>query len=79
MLSIQPCRPTLHFTGPADWAVLDLLLDRDPERPYTVMEITREIGSGALTADALATLNAAGLLHRSGEQLRLTPLPQPRK
>jgi hypothetical protein len=80
MLSVLP-RPkaTLHFTSPAEWAVLDLLLDRDPEHPYTTREITDEVGSVACAADALDTLEAAGLIFRSGELVRLTHSRQTRR
>jgi DNA-binding MarR family transcriptional regulator len=80
MPSIQPLRtPTLHFTSPAEWAVLDLLLEREPGDPYSVGEIARTIGSVTLTADALATLETAGLIRRSRELVRLTPPSQSRK
>jgi DNA-binding MarR family transcriptional regulator len=65
--------PALHFVAPAEWVVLDLLLEREPGDPYSVGEIARTIGSVAHTADALATLETAGLIRRSRELVRLTP------
>ncbi len=74
MPSIQHIRqPNLHFASSAEWAVLDLLLDRDPEHPYTARKIAAEVGSVARAADALDTLEASGLILRLGELVRLTP------
>jgi DNA-binding MarR family transcriptional regulator len=72
-------KPTLHSASPAEWAVLDLLLDRDPEHPYTAREIAAEVGSVARAADALDTLEAAGLIIRPGGVVRLTPTGQTRR
>jgi hypothetical protein len=59
-----------------EWIVLDLLLDRDPEHPYTAREIAVEVGSVARAADALDTLEAAGLIIRTGQLVRLMPARQ---
>jgi DNA-binding MarR family transcriptional regulator len=77
MLNSQLCRrSTLHFISPAEWAILDLLLEREPEDPHTVGEIARAIGNVALLTDALATLETAGLIRRCGQLVRLTPASQ---
>lgn len=79
MLRKLPSRSNLHFASPAEWAVLDLLLEREPDEPYTVGEITRAIGSVALVADALDILETTGLIRRCGRLVRLTPPSQSRK
>jgi hypothetical protein len=43
--------------------VLGLLLDPDAQRPWAADELAREIGDQLATADALARLHAAGLVH----------------
>ena len=45
-----------------DVAVLGLLLSTD--RPWSVDEVSREIGDPVEAADSLARLYAAGLVHR---------------
>lgn len=50
----------------SEWAVLDLLLD-EAERPKTVEEIVREIGSLAAVADALDALRRSGIIHHVGD------------
>jgi hypothetical protein len=47
-----------------DFTVLGLLLREGPPRPWSVDEITLEIGDPVKTQDALARLNGAGLIHR---------------
>jgi predicted transcriptional regulator len=48
-----------------DWSVLALLLDEDEQRPWSIQEIIRAIGSATIVADAIANLDAAGLVHRT--------------
>ena len=50
-----------------DSAILGLLLDPDSQRPWSVLEVAREIGDEAATADALARLTGVGLVHRLAE------------
>jgi hypothetical protein len=47
-----------------DRATLGLLLDRDNQRPWSVAEVERVIGSA--TTDSLNRLCWAGLIHRLG-------------
>ena len=48
-------------------AVLGLLLRPNDQRPWSVAEIEREVGEMLATADAIAVLHAAGLIHRCGD------------
>jgi hypothetical protein len=45
-------------------AILGLLTDAEVQRPWSVDELEREIGHPVRTADAVARLYAAGLVHR---------------
>jgi hypothetical protein len=45
------------------YLVLALLLDPSSHGPWTAAEIGRELGSNSDAADAVAGLNAAGLVH----------------
>jgi hypothetical protein len=47
--------------------VLGLLLSADSQRPWSVAEVERELGEHIATVDAVASLHAAGLIHRCGE------------
>jgi DNA-binding IclR family transcriptional regulator len=60
-----------------EWQVLDLLLAAD--QPLPVAEVVAAIGSTAAAADALDTLQAAGLVARSGMLVSVTQAPTPRK
>ncbi len=51
----------------AQKGVLELLLSSDSQRPWSVAEIERERGEHIETVDAVASLHAAGLVHRCGE------------
>jgi hypothetical protein len=59
----QPCR--MPRSEPTEWVLLDLLVDADAQRPWSLEEIIREIGSPIAAADALDSLHAAGLVHRT--------------
>lgn len=47
--------------------VLWLLLAPDTQEMWSVAEVERELGGGLATADALASLEGAGLVHRCGD------------
>ena len=47
-----------------DGSVLSMLLHADAPWPWTVDEVTREIGDAIAVADSLARLYGAGLIHR---------------
>lgn len=51
----------------AQKGVLGLLLGSESQRPWSVAELERERGDHLGTVDALASLHAAGLVHRCGE------------
>lgn len=51
----------------AQKGVLELLLSPDSQCPWSVAEIERERGDHIDTVDAVASLHAAGLVHRCGE------------
>ena len=49
----------------AEWAVLNLLIDSNDQRPWSLDEITRERGNHIDAIDATDRLYAAGLIHRT--------------
>jgi predicted transcriptional regulator len=50
-----------------DATVLDLLVDDENQRPWTIDELGLEIGSAAVVEDAINNLHAAGLVHRTSD------------
>jgi predicted transcriptional regulator len=51
----------------AEKTILSLLLIADSQRPWSVDEVAREMGDRVRAADGIASLHAAGLVHRCGE------------
>lgn len=51
----------------ADWIVLDLLIDANEQRPWSVGELVRAVGEPVAVADAIDSLHAAGLIHRTSD------------
>ncbi|HWY18446.1 MAG TPA: hypothetical protein VNY27_07010 [Solirubrobacteraceae bacterium] len=51
----------------AEWAILNLLIDSEQQRPRSVEEIIRERGNRIDALDAIDRLHSAGLIHRNGE------------
>ncbi len=47
-----------------DAVILESLLDRDAQRPWTVDEIARDLGDPIDATDGLSRLAKAGLVHR---------------
>lgn len=52
-----------------DVGVLSRLLDAQPQHPWSIQELARELGDELGTIDAIARLRAAGLLHRTTDGL----------
>jgi hypothetical protein len=50
-----------------DATVLDLLVDDENQRPWTVDELWLEIGSAPVVEDAINNLQAAGLVHKTSD------------
>jgi hypothetical protein len=63
----QPILDPACEEAQAEWAVLNLLIDSDHQRPRSVEEIIRERGSRIDTLDAIDRLYGTGLIHRIGE------------
>lgn len=47
--------------------VLNLLLDDQQQRPWTLHELGLDIGSHSLVEDAIDNLHAAGLIHKTSD------------
>jgi hypothetical protein len=47
-----------------DAVILELLNDRDSQRPWSVEEVVREVGGDPEASDGIARLVRAGLCHR---------------
>jgi hypothetical protein len=64
----QPIRRgTARLGDETEFVVLSLLLDANSPGPWSVAEIGREVGCELRAADAVVRLDAAGLVHLSGE------------
>lgn len=62
----QPTVETDRAKNANEETVLDLLLG-DEQRPWTQRELALEIGSSSFVEDAVAYLNAAGLVHETND------------
>ena len=67
----QPTLPA-EEEAQAEWAVLNLLIDQDEQRPRSVEEVIRERGNRVDALDAIDRLHSVGLIHRTGEFLFAT-------
>jgi hypothetical protein len=47
--------------------ILDLLVDGENQRPWTMAELGLEIGDAVVVADAVASLAGAGLVHKTSD------------
>jgi predicted transcriptional regulator len=67
MPDAEPTQPAAARSAGAEWVVLDLLLDADEQRPWSVAELVREVGRPVNVADAIDALHGAGLVHRTSD------------
>jgi hypothetical protein len=63
----DPSMDSTDILPVSDSAVYGLLILPDEQRPWSVGELVRELGSPIDVEDALAHLHGAGLVHRCGE------------
>jgi len=63
----QPTQDFHDGEANAEWAVLNLLIDDEEQRPWSVEEIVRERGDRLEALDAIDRLQATGLIHRTGD------------
>jgi hypothetical protein len=69
MPSDQPRRIPAY---PAEWVILELLLDASDQAP-PISELVTAIGNTVAVADALDTLQTAGLIGQNGSLAFLLP------
>jgi hypothetical protein len=50
-----------------DWHLLDLLIEHNNQRPWSIEEIIRAHGNELAVRDGLDRLHAYGLIHRTGD------------
>lgn len=67
MPRIQHSRTPAGHDTDLDWVLLDLLTDPDNQRPWSLVELEREVGSAVDTADAVRRLCLDGLAHRTND------------
>ena len=65
MPDAQPSRTPAEEEVYDDWAILELLIYPDEQRPLSVDELIRERGSAVAAIDAISRLQRAGLIHRT--------------
>ncbi len=72
----QPiCKPAGDEPTNTERNVLCLLLESPTPGPWSVDELTRELGNELLAVDAIVGLHAAGLVHRCHELYSLPGRP----
>jgi hypothetical protein len=59
-LELSPAEREQHI----DMLILEMLLDKDAQRPWTVEEIERELDIPQEASDSVGRLARAGLIHR---------------
>jgi hypothetical protein len=67
MPDAQPIPEPVDEEAHAEWAVLNLLIDPDGQRPRSIDEIIRERSDRVAALDAIDRLYAFGLIHRTGD------------
>lgn len=63
----QPSHDPIDGEAHAEWGVLNLLIDPEEQRPWSVEEIVRDRGDRLEALDAIDRLHATGLIHRTGD------------
>ena len=63
----RTCEPSPAEASRSEAVVMLMLLHAGHWWPWSMAEISQELGSELLAADAVAGLHAAGLVHRFGE------------
>jgi hypothetical protein len=63
-MQAQPTLTPAEADDQADASVLALLIEDDNQRPWAVDEVLRELGDELAATDALARLQAGGVIHR---------------
>jgi hypothetical protein len=67
MPETQPNPTPIDGEAHAEWGVLNLLIDPEEQRPWSIEEIIRERGDRVAALDAIDRLHATGLVHRTGD------------
>ena len=67
MPETQPNHDPVDREAQAEWGVLNLLIDPDDQRPWSIDEIIRERGDRVPALDAIDRLHATGLIHRTAD------------
>jgi hypothetical protein len=67
MPDTQPNHDPVDGEAHAEWGVLNLLINEDDQRPWSVEEIIRERGNRLEALDALDRLHGTGLIHRTAD------------
>jgi hypothetical protein len=75
MTDEQPTQDFHDGEANAEWGVLNLLIDDEEQRPWSVEEIVRERGDRLEALDAVDRLQATGLIHRTGDGLVFATRP----
>jgi predicted transcriptional regulator len=71
-VTLMPHSSRRRQAADAEWVILDILLEH--AHPWRVGELVEEIGSTIAVAEALEALQAAGLIERRDEFVRITPM-----
>ncbi len=75
MPDVQPNRTPAEEEVYNDWAILELLLDPDEQRPLSVDDLIRERGDMVAAIDAISRLQRAGLIHRTTDDFVFAARP----